>query len=215
MAQGFLAVKNIDFTETYAPTARSVTVRMVLAMAAILNLDLRQFDVETAFLGAPLKEEIYMEAPHGLDGIPDGHVLRIKRSLYGLPQASRCFWHEMDSHLKTSGFSASDIDPCLYYRIRKEDYTIIALIVDDMIVATNAKVGSILKIMERRFKMKNLGEVKWCLGMKVSRDRDNNYVFLSQDTYIGKVMRAFKMDDPKVKGADTPGSTSKKMSKAD
>ena len=121
----------------------------------------------------------------------------------------------MDTHLKTSGFSASAIDPCLYYRIRKEDYTIIALIVDDMIVATNTKVGDILEIMERRFKMKNLGEVKWCLGMKVSRDRDNNYVYLSQDTYIGKVMRAFKMDDPKVKGADTPGSTSKRMSKAD
>ena len=99
VAQGFLCVPQIDFTETYAPTARSVTVRLVLAMAAILNLDLRQFDVETAFLGAPLKEEIYMEAPYGLDGIPTGHVLRIKRSLYGLPQASRCFWTEMDTHL--------------------------------------------------------------------------------------------------------------------
>ena len=91
VVQGFLAVKGIDFTETYAPTARSVTVRMVLAMAAILNLDLRQFDVETAFLGAPLKEEIYMETPRGLDGIPAGHVLRLKRSLYGLPHSKSMF----------------------------------------------------------------------------------------------------------------------------
>ena len=83
-----IAVYGIDFTETYAPTARSVTVRLVMTMAAILGLDLRQFDVDTAFLGAPLKETIYMHAPEGLDGIKPGHVLLLKRSLYGLATTS-------------------------------------------------------------------------------------------------------------------------------
>ena len=147
----------MDYTETFAPTARSVTVRVVLTMAAILNLDLRQFDVYTAFLGAPLKEDIYVEVPKGLTGIPKGdYVLKLKRSLYGLPQASRCFWVEMDNHLLANGFTASAIDPCLYYKITTTSYTLIALIVDDMIVATNTKEGTILKMMEKRFKMKIL-----------------------------------------------------------
>ena len=72
-----MAIFGVDYTETFAPTARSVTVRVVLTMAAILNLDLRQFDVYTAFLGAPLKENIYVEVPKGLTGIPRGDYMLI------------------------------------------------------------------------------------------------------------------------------------------
>ena len=96
MVKGFLAVFGIDYTETYAPCARSVTVRLVLAIAAILNLNLEQFDVDTAFLGAPLKEDIYMEAPYGFDF--DGkrtHVLKLNKSLYGLKQSSSNCFHSI------------------------------------------------------------------------------------------------------------------------
>ena len=63
--------------------------------------------------------------------------------------------------------------------------------------------------------MKDLGDVEWCLGMKVTRDRENQYLFLSQETYIGKILRAFRMDNEMVKAVPTPGSTSIRQTKAD
>ena len=84
-----------------------------------------------------------------------------------------------------------------------------------MIVAMNTKKGTVLNMMKKRFKMKDLGAVKWCLGMLVTRDRETRHVFLSQETYIGKMLRAFKMDGSDVREVDTPGSTSKRMSRAD
>lgn len=55
----------IDFTETFAPTARFESIRAFLAIAAAENMDLIQFDIKTAFLHGALSEDIYMEQPRG------------------------------------------------------------------------------------------------------------------------------------------------------
>lgn len=69
-------------------------------IAGVLDLELLQGDVETAYLHAKLNEEIYMEAPKGLDGIPKDHVLKLHRGLYGLPASGRGWWLDLDKYLR-------------------------------------------------------------------------------------------------------------------
>jgi hypothetical protein len=74
VAQGFTQVEGINYDETFAPVAKLSSLRTLLAFAAEQNLEVHQMDIKSAYLNAPLKEEIYMEAPPGLD-IPEDMVL--------------------------------------------------------------------------------------------------------------------------------------------
>ena len=65
VVQGFTQVHGLDFFDTYAPVAKMSSVRLVLAIAALLDLELHQLDVDTAFLQAGVKELIYMVQPQG------------------------------------------------------------------------------------------------------------------------------------------------------
>jgi hypothetical protein len=76
--------EGIDYLETFAPVAKGGTIRLLLALAQLLKLHVHQMDVDTAFLYAPLLEEIYMRAPEGMGGFRDGQVLKLNKSLYGL-----------------------------------------------------------------------------------------------------------------------------------
>ena len=230
---GHLCVESIHYTDTYAPAARSATVKLVLALAAILNLNLRQYDVETAFLHGDLDEEIYVYVPDGYeptDERPDGWseekrkfhhrlqpgaVARCNVPLYGLPQSPRCFWKKLSSHLESIGFTASVLDPCLMYRITDEYYTVLALVVDDVVYATNEPPDLFLSQMETEFKMKDLGDLEYCLGIKVTRDREKRMMELSQENYLHRVLRTFNMETEHMKPVDTPMAPGPPLSRRD
>ena len=88
---------------------------MLIAIAAIHNLEIHQMDVKTAFLNGDLDEEIYMEQPEG-SAVPGQKikVCRLVKSLYGLKQAPTQ-WHEKyDSVMMTNGFKINECDKCVY-----------------------------------------------------------------------------------------------------
>ncbi|WP_220089422.1 reverse transcriptase domain-containing protein, partial [Bacillus sp. SRB_331] len=85
--KGFSQRPGIDFNETFSPVAHLASVRIIFALAASLNLTLRQLDVVGAFLQAELPEEIYMVQPEGFISEDPKLVCRLKKSLYGLKQA--------------------------------------------------------------------------------------------------------------------------------
>ena len=221
VVKGYMEQKGIDYDQTFAPTCRATSVRMLLSIAAIHDLHIRQHDVCHAFLGAKLTKQVYMEAPHGYPTIPPGCVLRIKKSLYGLKDAPRLFWKAMDKHLIHIGFKPSTIDPCLYTRTKidsktqQREFTMIALIVDDMVVASTNKYNTLYQELQTRFQMKDLGEPEFLLGLRVSRDRNKRAIYLSQEHYIDKLTRLFKIDDDNIPTPQTPGDPTIKQSHAD
>lgn len=83
VVRGVTQEYGVDYNETFSPVVKFSSLRTILAIAAALNLKLKQFDVKTAFLHSDLDEEIYMKQPKGFD---DGtnKVCRLMKSLYGL-----------------------------------------------------------------------------------------------------------------------------------
>ena len=85
--------------------------RLVLSFAALHNWEFHQMDVKSAILHGDLLEEIYMEQPPRYDQDNSSIVYLLKKSLYGLKQASRAWYAKMDSFLLDTGFSRCHSDP--------------------------------------------------------------------------------------------------------
>ena len=85
VAKGYSHQPRIDFNETYAPVAHMETIRIVLALATKLELNVFQLDVKSSFLNGELKEEVYVEQPQGYEvkGKED-KVYWLRKALYGL-----------------------------------------------------------------------------------------------------------------------------------
>ena len=88
--KGYRQREGLDYFDTYSPMMRMNSIRMILAIAALWNLEVHQMDVKTAFLNRDLDEEIYMEQPEGFFTLGlEGKVYKLVKSLYGLKQAPK------------------------------------------------------------------------------------------------------------------------------
>ena len=94
LAKGFAQRPGYDYIETFAPTVRMASLRVVLALSALEDLDLRSLDISHAYVNGTLEEEVYMEQPDGFHFGNPGDVLRLRKSLYGLKQAG-CQWYDL------------------------------------------------------------------------------------------------------------------------
>ena len=137
VARGFQQVAGLDYSETYAPVIKFTTIRLLLALVAHFDLELHQMDVVTAFLNGDLDEDIYMEQPEGcVDKSKPDHVCKLLKAIYGLKQAHRMWHRKIDDFLLVElGFKTSRSDPCLYIKREGDVIMIIALYVDDLLLA--------------------------------------------------------------------------------
>jgi len=94
VARGFTQTYGVDYNETFAPVAKFTSIRCILALAALEDMEIHQMDVKTAFLNGELEEEIYMEQPQGFMHQGAEHlVCKLHKSLYGLKQSPRA-WNQ-------------------------------------------------------------------------------------------------------------------------
>ena len=149
------------------------SIRVILGLAARLNLEVEQMYVKTAFLHGDLEEEIYMEQPEGflVKGKED-YVCKLKKSLYGLKQALRQWYLKFDSVMGERGYKRSSSDHCVYFqRFSGDDFIILLLYVDDiLIVGKNvSKIAALKKQLSKSFAIKHLEPAKQ-VGVFVSRE---------------------------------------------
>lgn len=111
VVKGFMQREGIDYQEVYAPTARTDTFRVLMAVAAELDLEVHHMDVKTAFLNGELDETLYVQSPQGFQLTSEGHALRLDKALYGLKQAPRQWYMKLNSVLKDKGFLPTNCDP--------------------------------------------------------------------------------------------------------
>lgn len=164
-------VEGIDYSETFAPVAKMSTVHTFLAVAAVKGWILHQMDVHNAFLHGDLHEEVYMKLPPGFEHSEPNKVCRLRKSLYGLKQAPRCWFAKLATSLTAYGFSQSLSDYSLF-SYRSGDIQIHVLVyVDDLIISGNDSeaVDKFKKYLSSCFHMKDLGVLKYFLGIEVAR----------------------------------------------
>lgn len=192
IAQGYNQVKGCDYEETFSSVGKWATVRTLLALACILQWEVEVVDVDTAFLNAPLHEEVYLRMPAGLqDGT--ARVYRLRKALYGLKQSPRTWEQELGRHLLKQGFQRCQTDSSLYVLYGEHGQALILVYVDDLlIVGENQKViQEVKKLLSKGFKLKDLGPISTYLGMRVTRDRKHMTLALDMPRYISDLEHRF------------------------
>lgn len=216
VVKGFAQEKGVDFDEIFSPVVKMNSIRVVLGLAASMNLEIEQLDVKTAFLHGDLEEDIFMEQPEGFEIEGRKHmVCRLRKSLYGLKQASRQWYKKFDSFMIVNGFERTISDHCVFIqRSSENDFIILLLYVDDMLIVgpNSIKIQKLKNKLNESFDMKDLGPVKKILGMQILRDRKKGKLWLSQENYIEKVLERFNMD--KAKSVSCPLAAHFKLSKS-
>lgn len=197
VAQGFTQKFGIDYDEVFAPVARSETFRILLIIANVRNLEVRQYDFKTAFLNGELKEEIYMRPPLGVP--TDGKVLKLKKSLYGLKQAAKVWNDSLHGVLLKYGCVQSQYDQCLYSHGEGESKLYLIMHVDDLLVAykDEKQLESVINGIRSHFELKDLGKVHSYLGINIERNEQGIFC-VSQPSYIDKIVSEANLGSAKV-----------------
>jgi len=136
VAKGFSQIEGLDFDKIFSPVVQFESVRTILVLAALEKWKIEGLDVKSAFLYGTLDEELYMEQPQGFKVLGNKHkVLCLKKAIYGLKQAARAWWHELNRSLKALGFSRLYADAGIFVA-KHADRTMVIILayVDDIIL---------------------------------------------------------------------------------
>ena len=204
--KGYLQTRGVDYFEIFAPTVRYKTLRILLSLVAMWDLELHQMDVIAAFLNAEVLEDVYIEIPEGYsvpEDMKGDFVLKLIKALYGIHQAPRNWYllvrdyivHEME-------FTQCTAVSCLFFRRSQTGrLMLMVMFVDDFQAAFHHEdLNEWLELKKNfmaRFKTTDLGESTLMLGMRITRDRAKRTLVLDQEVYVEKLLEKFNMQSCK------------------
>ena len=126
-----------------------------------------------------------MKQPEGFSSSEGEHlVCKLKKSIYGLKQAS-CQWYLKFHEVITSfGFEENIMDKCIYQKVSGSKICFLVLYVDDILLATNDKglLYEVKQFLSKNFDMKDMGEASSIIGINIHRKRSQGILGLSQET---------------------------------
>ncbi|SOV04619.1 uncharacterized protein UDID_17155 [Ustilago sp. UG-2017a] len=186
---GFTQQEGIDFEETFAPVEPLSAIRALLSLAVERNWEVHQLDITMAYLNSTLKHVIYMKPPEGTK-VPKGKAYWVVKGLYGLKQLGWEWNMEFDKFLRHSNFHRLNCAPCIYTRGKGDNFAIVVIYVDDMlIIAPNLEtVKCIKEEIGQRWRMEEGGNVSHFLGIKITRDREAKTMDLEQTSYVKQLL---------------------------
>jgi hypothetical protein len=179
VAKGYNQIEGLDFFDTFSPVAKITTVRTLIALAAVKSWHLHQMDVNNAFLHGDLQEDVYMTVPQGVHSPKPNQVCKLIKSLYGLRQASRKWYERLTSLLISQGYHQSSSDYSLFTLNKQGSFTALLVYVDDIILARDslAEFARIKTVMDEEFKIKDLGKLRYFLGIEVAHSKSGISIF--------------------------------------
>ena len=197
MIRGFLQVLGAG-CETFSPTLKFVTLRLLLALTSLYGWDLLQMDVCNAFLNASLPEDnlIYMKCVDGYER--PGYVIKLLKALYGLKEAPHHWYQHLKKFLiHQLHLKECVLDACLFYLVKGGRVVLlVGIYVDDLLVAgLSHETKSFRESMKREFLMDDLGRPKLFLGLDLKFSSQG--LILSCESYINKLKGRFRFEDSK------------------
>jgi hypothetical protein len=197
-----LELEPLSKDANYSPVVKTSLVRMVFILASLLNLRLRQIDINNAFLNATYKRpHVYVRPPRGFMATP-GVLWRLLKPLYGMQDAPKEWFEEFRSFLLGQGFTAlKHLDECFFFRHCPSGSIVLLVVhVDDNIAAVPRDAEAeqwwegVVAAMAKKYGIKDLGVPSWCLGMNI-RVEPTGDVYLSQSTYIEKTLEKYALTE--------------------
>ena len=181
---GHMQSQGIDYEETFAPVVKYLTLRTFFAIAVTNTMRVHQLDFERAFAYAPIQVVLYLR-PHPEMQAPRGMVCRLLRSLYELKQAPRNWNEHLHEFLTAIAFTRSKHDPCLYMQMRNGHVVLLAVFVDDVLIAYDAAtvISRVKADFKAQFTVTDMGEATEFLGVRSTQAQET--ITLDQRTYCG------------------------------
>lgn len=199
VCKGYSQREHVDYQETYAPVSHHSTIRVVMATAAQFGYHCHQMDVKTCFLNPEVDARLHMELPEGFPtqvlGIDDDdlvmsdYVVRLNKGIYGLKQSSRLWYEMLVGYMVQDGFTVCQSDTCLYVQKLPDGSMLwVTCWVDDLLITCLhlSVINDFKSRISARFKMKDLGPVHYCLGMRFTFTPGS--VRMDQERYIDELM---------------------------
>lgn len=198
VAKCFKQLEGLKFFDTFSPVTRITPLRLLVAMAAIFDLQIHQTDVKTVFLNGDLNEEIYMDQPECFVKVgQENKISKLTKSLYGLNHAPKQCHEKFDSCMIENSFKTNEYDKCIHHKSWNNSHMIIGLYVDDLLIfESNMNVIDEAKnVLRGHFDMKDLGEENFILGIKITISCEG--IFLDQSHYVEKILKKYNFHDCK------------------
>ncbi|RVX00652.1 Retrovirus-related Pol polyprotein from transposon RE1 [Vitis vinifera] len=157
VARGYAQTYGVDYYDTFSPIAKLNSIRLFMSIAASQQWMIHQLDIKNAFLHGDLEEEVYLEQPPGF----------VAQGEYG-------------KEIQAFGMNKSEKDHSIFYKKSAAGIILLVVYVDDIVITGNdhAGISNLKAFMHSKFHTKDLGELKYFLGIEVSRSKKG--MFLSQ-----------------------------------
>ncbi|KAG8478019.1 hypothetical protein CXB51_027833 [Gossypium anomalum] len=195
VAKGYSQIPGVDFTNVFSLVVKHSSIRALLGIVAMHDLELEQLDVKTLFLHGELDKDIYMQQPEGfIVSEKEDYVCLLRKSLYGLKRSPRQWYKRFDSFMTSHDSKRSSLDTCVYFKKNSDgSFVYLLLYVDDMLIAAKDK-GEIRKVkaqLSEEFEMKDLGPAK-----KLLDDEIEYMSHVSYSSAVGSLMYAMVCSRP-------------------